>query len=275
MTSAGLNKLRVLIFLAVVPGCVGAQANQAASDCSSSEVVLQRYVDAVGGKAVFDVQSRVMTAAESNSFGFGSVIEHYTYKLKWKAPNKITAGSTPYLFNTIPVSYPNGTFIFDGEGWSNFDRRKSRNEEGEPERVRELRHKYPYNEDPFFMELRVVADPLMMTRANDLYASLELDTESNGQQGLCVLRGNGIGKFGFKRHDLLFFDAKTGFLKTWQVGIQHKWYTFEFNDYRKVDSVMFPFYVYFDFYDATFRYTSVVQNKPLDDSAFVEKPASP
>jgi len=273
MTSAGLSKLGVLIFLAVFSACAGAQANQIASDCSSSEMVLQRYIDAVGGKAVFDVQSRMMTAAESNSFR--GATEHYTYKLKWKAPNKITAGSTPYLFNTIPVSYPNGTFIFDGEGWSNFDRRKSRNEESEPQSVRELRHKYPYNEDPFFMELRVVADPLMMTRANELYTSLELDTESNAQQGLCVLRGNGIGKFGFARHDLLFFDAKTGFLKTWQVGIQHKWYAFKFDDYRKVDAVMFPYYVYFDFYDATFRYTSVVQNKGVDDAAFVEKPASP
>jgi hypothetical protein len=102
-----------------------------------------------------------------------------------------------------------------------------------------------------------------------------LDSDSNDQQGLCVLRGNGIGKFGHERHDLLFFDAKTGFLKTWQVGIQHKWYSFEFGDYRKVDTVMFPFYVYFDFYDATFRYSRVVQNERVDDAEFAEKPSRP
>jgi hypothetical protein len=273
MISTEWKKLSGLIFLALFSTYVRAQVAGTTLDCSSPERVFQRYVDAVGGKAVFDIQSRVMTAKESKTFR--GATENYTYSLKWKAPNKMTAGSVPYLFNTIPVSYPNGTFIFDGEGWSDFDRRKSRNEEREAQSVRELRHKYLYNEDPYFMELRVVADPLMMTRANELYASLELDTDSNGQQGLCVLRGNGIGKFGFTRHDLLFFDAKTGFLKTWQVGIQHKWYAFEFNDYRKVNSVMFPFHVYFDFYDATFRYTSVIQNKPLDDSAFLERPARP
>jgi hypothetical protein len=84
-----------------------------------------------------------------------------------------------------------------------------------------------------------------------------------------------VDGLGNKRQDLLYFDAATGLLKTWQLGIQKRIYAFKFADYRTVGAVKFPFYVYFDFYDATFRYTSVVHNKPMDDSAFAEKPASP
>ena len=137
-----------------------AQVSDKASVCASPEAVLQRYVDAVGGKASNEIQSRTVTAKETNK-GFGTP-EHYVYKIKWKAPNKVAVGSTPYLFNILPVSYPNGTFIFDGKGWSNFDRRRSRNDERDPQWQRELRAKYLYNEDPYFLELRVVADPLIL-----------------------------------------------------------------------------------------------------------------
>jgi hypothetical protein len=273
MSSAGLKTPHVLMLLLLLSTCAAALADGTSYGCTSPEAVLKRYIDAVGGKAVFDVQSRMMTAKESNSFG--STTEHYTYKLKWKAPNKVTADSVPYLFNSIPVFYPNGVFIFDGVGWSNFDGRRSRNDEPEPQWQQELRHKYPYNESPYFLELRVVADPLMITRTNELYSSFEVDTESGDHPGLCVLRANGIDGKARKRQDLLYFDASTGFLKSWRVGIEGKPFTFKFGDYRKVGAVMFPFLVYFDFYDATFRYTNVVQNKGVDDSAFVEKPASP
>lgn len=272
MTSIGLHSRRVFIWLALFSTCTVALADDTASGCSSPQTVLQRYIDAVGGKAAAEMQSLILTAKESNQ-GFGT--EHYVYKFKWKAPNKVVAGDTPYLMGILPVSYPNGNFIFDGEGWSNNDGRKSRNEEREPQWQRELKHKYPYNEDPFFLELRVVADPLLMTRANELYSSLEADTESSGHPGTCVLRANGIDGLGQKRRDFLYFDATTGLLKTWQLGIQQKTYTFTFDDYRKVDAVIFPFYVHFDFYDATFRYTKVLHDKPVDDSAFVEKPEKP
>jgi hypothetical protein len=272
----GWGKLRVLIWSALIPACGAAQLNEAVSACPSPEVVLQRYVDAVGGKAVYDVQSRVMTARESEG---DRATEHYVYKFKWKAPNKVTAGFTPYLLNLLPVSYPNGTFIFDGEAWSDVFGRTSRNEERDPAWQRTLRHKYPYNEGPNFLMFRVVADPLMMTRARELYSSFDTDSNFTDHPGLCVLRANGIDEWRYKREDILTFDAVTGFLRSWkiQTGLPpHKTYVqFQFEDYRMVGAVRFPFSVSFDFYKAIFRYTQVVNNKTLPDSDFVSKPAKP
>jgi hypothetical protein len=237
---------------------------------------MQRYVDAVGGKAVYDIQTRTITARESN-LGFGT--EHYIYKFKWKAPNKVAAGSTPYLFGILPVSYPNGTFIFDGEGWSNFDRRRSRNDESVPQRQRELTAKYLYNESPYFLELRVVADPLIIARGNELYSSFEADTNSTEAPGLCILRANQVRLWRNQRQDILYFDAVSGLLKTWKIHTgfppQNTFVQFQFDDYRQVGAIKFPFYVYFDVNDTTFRYTSVVQDEPLADSEFLEKPERP
>ena len=273
MISLQLHKLPSLIFLSLFSAACLAQVPNPPSACPSPQAVLQRYTDAVGGPAVNAIQTRVMTAKETNS-GFGT--EHYIYKFKWKAPNKVIAGSTPYLFGTIPVSYPNGTFIFDGEGWSDFDRRKSRNEERDPLWQRKLRHQYLYNEDPQFLEFRVLTDPLVLAHADGLYSSYDLDTDPTNPPQLCVLRANGIDQWRRSREDTLFFDAKTGLLKTWKLQSgtpRHKSFVqFQFGDYRRLDSIQFPFKISFDLYDAVFQFTSVVQNKPLPDSDFEEKP---
>jgi hypothetical protein len=276
MTSLRLHNLHVSIWLALMATCAAAQVNDKASACPSPEVVLQRYVDAVGGKAVNEIQSRSVTAHESNQ-GFGT--EHYVYKVKWKAPNKVAAGSTPYLFNMLPVSYPNGTFIFDGKSWSDFDRRRSRNDERDSQRERELKARYLYNEAPNFLELRVIADPLIVTRATELYSSFEADTNSDEAPGFCILRANQVRLPRYKRQDILYFDAVSGLLRTWEIHTgfppQNTLAEFQFNDYRQVGAIKFPFYVHFDLNDTTFRYTSVVQNQPLADSEFQEKPERP
>lgn len=276
MTSLRLRNFHVSICLALMAACAMAQMSDKSSACPSPEAVLQRYVDAVGGKAVDEIQSRSVTAHESNP-GFGT--EHYVYKLKWKAPNKVAAGSTPYLFGMLPVSYPNGTFIFDGKGWSDFDRRRSRNDEGDSQRERELKARYVYNENPYFLELRVVADPLIVAHANQLYSSFEADTNSTEDPGLCILRANQVRLRRYQRQDILYFDAVSGLLRTWKIRTgfppQDTLVQFQFNDYRQVGAIKFPFYVYIDFNDTTFRYTSVVQNEPLADSTFQEKPERP
>jgi hypothetical protein len=262
--------------LALIPACAVAQVNDAASACLSAAQVLQRYVDAVGGKAVYEIRSRSITARESES---GRGTERYVYKLKWKAPNKVTAGFAPYVLNVIPFSYPNGTFRFDGEAWTDVFGRASRNEERDPEWQRNLRHKYPYNESPDFMMFRVVADPLMMTRADELYESFDVDNDMAAHPGLCVLGANGIDEWRYRRRDILSFDAGNALLKTWkiQMGIPpHKTYVqFQFGDYRQTGGVKFPFFVYFDFYKAAFRYTQVVNGKALADSEFAARPAKP
>jgi hypothetical protein len=275
------NNLRIWIWPVLIAACATARADDPQSVCASPEIVLQRYVDAVGGKAVFDIQSRTITAKETN-LGFGT--EHYIYKFKWKAPNKVTAGSTPYLMGIFPVSYPNGTFKFDGEGWSDFlgrkprngDSNSHRNEDSSLQRQRELAAKYLYNESPQFLEFRVLADPLMIARGNELYSSFEADTASTGAPGLCILRASQVRLRRNQRQDVLYFDAVSGLLKTWQIHTgfppDNNSVEFEFGDYREVGAIKFPFYVHVDSNDMTFRYTSVVENKRLADSEFAAKP---
>ena len=166
-----------------------------------------------------------------------------------------------------------------GQYWSDFDRRRSRNHENVSQRQRELTAKYLYNEDPYFLELRVVADPLIITRANELYSSLEADTNSTEAPGLCILRANQVRLWRNQRQDILYFDAVSGLLKTWKIHAgfppQNKFVQFQFDDYRQVGAIKFPFYVYFDVNETTFRYTSVVQDVPVADSEFLEKPERP
>ncbi len=181
--------------------------------------------------------------------------------------------------NHLPVHYPNGAFIYDErDSWSDFMGHKSRNNERDPQWQRDLR-KYPYNEDPQFLEFRVIADPLMLTRASQLYSSFEVSTELSRPGDVCVLLANGVDTWRNPRQDILSFNAVSGLLKTWRIQAGtplHKSYVqFQFRDYRALGAIKFPFEIYFDLYDATFRYTSVEQNKPLADSDFREKPARP
>lgn len=266
-----IEVLRILICLASIAGCAAAQVN----DCPSPEAVLHRYIEAVGGKAVNDIQTRTITTHESNK-GYGAEPEHYVYRFKWKAPDKVVATNTPYLLNHLPVHYPNGAFIYDGDSWSDFMGHKSRMHERDPQWQRDLR-KYPYNEDPQFLEFHVIADPLMLTRAGQLYSSFEVSTELSRPGDVCVLLANGVDTWRNQRQDILSFDAVSGLLKAWKIQAGtplHKSYVqFQFRDYRVLGAIKFPFEIYFDLYDATFRYISVVQNKPVADSEFREKPA--
>lgn len=274
--SLRLCQASAAIGLALICLCAAAQAPIEASACASPEAVLQHYVDAVGGKDVYGIESRSMTARESN-LGFG--IEHYVYKFKWKAPNKVTAGSAPYVVGIIPLYYPNGTFKFDGEGWSDFLGRRPRYDDGTPQRQRELTARYPYNESPYFLELRVAADPLMATRAHDLYSGFEVDANLGGASGVCVLRASQFRLSRNKRQDTLSFDAASGLLKTWEI---HTGFPpietpveFQFDDYRRVGAIKFPFYVHFSLNDTAFRYTRVEQNHPFADAEFRGKRHQP
>ncbi len=44
---------------------------------------------------------------------------------------------------------------------------------------------------------------------------------------------------------------------------------FRFDDYRQAGEIKFPFYLYCDYYKATFRYTKLTHNQALPDGLFV------
>ena len=78
------HTLRAAVGLALLSVHATAQVINQAPPCASPEAVLERYVDAVGGKAALDLQSLNLTAKESECCGFGNETEYYTYKFKWK-----------------------------------------------------------------------------------------------------------------------------------------------------------------------------------------------
>jgi hypothetical protein len=273
------SRRSIVLWLALVSSGAIAQVNGASADCSSPKVILQRYVDAVGGNvAIHQIQTRTIEARESEPYTFKPQdLATYRYTFKWKAPNRVAVKWKHIVpMFKVPVPFASATFIFDGEAWSNFDGRASRNEETTPLWRRKLKHDYPFNEDPQNMMYRIAADPLMIARANELYSDLEADQDPTSYPGLCILRANGPDAWGQKRRDNLYFDAISGILRTWEIQAgspAHKvYFHFRFDDYRQVGAVKFPFYVYFDFYKATFRYTKVVHNQSLSDSDFVPKP---
>jgi hypothetical protein len=286
------HKVCAAIGLALLSVQVSAQEKEPPSPCASPEAVLDRYANAVGGKAALDLQSLTLTAKESECCGFGEETEYYTYKLKWKAPNRVTASDVPYFVNVLPVWYPNGIWRFDGEAWSDFLGRKTQNDINQTQsggdspvaqareaRRRALTAKYFYNENPPFLVFRVVADPLILTRPNELYSSFEVDPDSDPLKGLCVLRANQVRLPRNQRQDILSFNSVSGLLNSWiiQAGFppENTPFQFQFQDYRQVGAIKLPFKVSVDFHDMTFQYTSVALNKLLPDSEFEGKPGKP
>jgi hypothetical protein len=271
----------VLLWLLLISSCAAAQAGDPGPECSSPEVVLQRYINAVGGEAALQrIQTRLSEANQSQAATYKPTdLEHFKFRFKWKAPNKVVMRHTDYWFG-VPVRTFLGmvTFKFDGQDWSDSQGRATGNEERTPPRLRKLKAEYPMFDDPERMMARVVADPLMFTRPNELYSNFKISYELKADSGLCVLQASGPDS---RVHDTLYFDAESGLLKTWEIQAPGRRSTrdfylhFQFSDYRQVGEVKFPFYIYFDFYKATFQFTKVVHNLSLRDSDFLPKPKKP
>lgn len=243
-----------------------AQDSSAASECASPEIVLQRYVAALGGEAALkQVQTLVVEADEMEPHSFNpQETAHYRDQLKWKSPNRVVAKQHQFPFGWT-------TFIYSGTSWSNFDGRVSHNFDNTPAWRKDLMSS-PYNDAPQFLMYRVVADPMLLATTRDLYRSFET---LPGTPEMCVLQAIGKSEWGRERRDTLSFDASSGLLKTWEIQMGRpgsETYThFQFDDYRQSGPVKIPFSIYFDFYKATFHFTKVVLNGALSDGEFIPK----
>jgi hypothetical protein len=287
MTSSQSNRAiffcrcNALVWLILLSSCAVAQVSNPGLECSSPEVVLQRYIDAVGGEAALQrIQTRMAEANQSMPATYKpTVLEHFKYRFEWKAPNKVVFRHTDYWFGFAARTFLGAnTFKFDGQNWSDFDGTLTRNDDRTPPRQRKLKAEYPMFDGPFHMMARVVADPLMVARSKELYSNFKVSYELKAGSGLCALYASGPD--GHTR-DTLYFDAQSGLLKTWEIQMPgwrpsgDFYFHFQFDDYRQVGEVTFPYYIYFDFYKATFRFTKVVHNLALADSDFVPKPKKP
>jgi hypothetical protein len=259
--------MRQQLLVCVLMGCsyAAAQIDASSSGCGTSEAVLQRYVDAIGGEAaVNQVRTLVIEAHASEPHTFNpQSTAHYQYRFKWRYPNQV-AVKRRYLLQTA-------TSIFDGTAWSNFDGKVSHNEDATPLWRRELMAGYPYNDYPSFLMYRVAANPILLATTQNLYSSYETLPST---EGMCVLQAIGKNEWGRERRDKLFFDAKSGLLKTWaiQMGVPDAIYVhFEFDDYQQSGDVNVPWSIYFDFYKTALRLTKVVPYAVLSDAAFVAK----
>jgi hypothetical protein len=258
--------LSVLLCLLSFRGHAFAQTDSSTHPCASPEIVLQRYVAALGGLAALNqVQTLVLEAQETEPHTFNPQdTAHHRYQFKWKSPNRVVVKQQQF-----PLGWT--TFIYSGTAWSNFDGRVSHNEDSTPAWRNDLRSS-PYNDYPQFLMYRVVADPMMLAMTRNLYRSFET---LSGTPEMCVLLAIGKSEWGRERRDNLSFEAKSGLLKTWaiQMGLPgSEIHThFEFDDYRKAGPVKMPFSIYFDFYKATFHVTKVVPNALLSDAEFVPK----
>lgn len=252
------------IVLLLIPPFAMAQISSAAvNPCSSPETILQRYIDALGGKAAVEkLASRKAEADESEPSSFNPrATNTYKYEFKWKAPNKAVIKSA-HVTKLMPWNLGSWRFVFDGTAWSD-----SRGQRLPPQRNEQLWRKRLMFDYPYNAQWRVVADPLMFARPKALYSSFDVVNDSS-QPAFCILRAQGWDN----RLDRLYFDALTGLLKKWELQMVQPrnslYITFQFDDYRQAGEVKFPFYVYVDYYKAAFHYTKVAHNMPLSDSDF-------
>ena len=243
-----------------------AQTGDPGAACASSELILRRYIDAVGGEeAIRQLETRTADATETEPYSFKpQETATYKYHFEWKTPDKVVSRSTHVgrmLLARVPFAQTH--FIFDGERWSDFQG-KSSHPANEAAFRKRLAFPYPFN-----AMLRVGADPLMVARPDELYSGFTMANDSTLYPGQCVLEAQGTDG----RIDVLYFDAIAGFLRTWKLQIyqpRHPFYiVFRFDDYRPAGDVKFPFYLYCDYYKAEFRYTQVIHNRPLSDERFV------
>lgn len=247
-----------------IPGATFAA--QSGTDCGTTEIVMQHYRSALGGaSAIAQVHSLLIRAvsAEPHTFNKASTARS-RYRFEWQAPNRIRV-NRQYLLSPA-------TIIFDGSDWSLYDGRVSHNEDSTPAWRRKLMS-LPYNDSPEHQEFRMMAYPLLLAGAEQLYRKLELSTSSPGE---CVLQAWGTSEWRGERRDYLAFSADTGLLRSWriQAGLpgRETYLEFLFDDYRPAGSINIPYSVYFDFYQAAFRITSALANPPLRDGDFVPKP---
>jgi hypothetical protein len=251
--------------LCLLLACTGAAAKAATpgSTCGTPEVILQRYIDAIGGDAaVSQLKSLaiVARAAEPQTFAPRST-ERSKYVFKWQFPNRVAVHWHGLLSS--------GAGLFDGAHWSNFEGRISHNDDATPKANLEMRARYPYNDSPQWMVYRIAANPILLATSKDLYSSFEL---LPGSPATCVLQARGKTEWKTERDDQLTFDATTSLLIAWKVqaGLPgHISYVeFRFDDYRHAGSVRIPFVIYFDFYKITFTLTRAIPNLPLSEGLF-------
>lgn len=220
-------------------------------DCLSTERILQRYVDALGGQpALSAIDTRISEAeALEPSFKPGHP-DKRKYVFEWKAPDKVIFKNHTAIFNTF-------TFKFDGESlWTTM--------RGKPV----LSGGKGNGDSPFTWMIRIMADPLMFADPNKLYLEVRKPRyDFTAAHHYCVVHA--VPKANPKGEHILYFDALTGWLRVLEIPYQRSSFFAYFDDYRDVNGVKFPFYISCDPFGISVRFQKVAHNQPIQDAEFI------
>ena len=210
-------------------------------------VILQKYVDAVGGlEAVGKVQTLVLRGTDERSEGRRSAIE-----ITIKGPDKLL------ITRTTADQPPIAQAIDGGAGWQHTQTGFRTLSAADVALVRRA---------------AIIFQPLKVPRDAALFTSASADRI--GDRDVYVLETETAGIV-----QRFFFDAKTGLLvrrltltPTLIVTLPEQ---ADFDDYRDIGGVRVPFSIrtadvaYFDTASRTF--SEIRQNVPIDDSVFAAK----
>lgn len=242
--------LALIFFLARCDGHAWAQTPDP-DDCLSTERILQRYADGLGGQATLEgINTRIAEAeALEPSFKPGHP-EKRKYVFEWKAPDKLVFKNRTAIFNTY-------TFKFDGKLLWTTMRGKPVLAGGKGE-----------GNSPFIWMVRVMADPLMFANSHSFYLELKRPRyDFTAAHHYCVLHA--VPKANPKGEHILYFDASTGWLRVLEIPYRSGSLFIYFDDYRDVNGVKFPFYISCDPLGITVHFQKVVHNQPLRDADFI------
>jgi hypothetical protein len=221
-------------------------------DCLSTERILQRYADALGGRAALEgINTRIAEAeALEPSFKPGHP-EKRKYVFEWKAPDKVVFKNRTAIFNTF-------TFKFDGKLLWTTMRGKAVLVGGGGE-----------GNSPFTWMVRIMADPLIFANPTNLYLELKRPRyDFTAAHHYCVLHA--VPKANPKGEHILYFDALTGWLRVLEIPYRSGSLFIYFDDYRDVGGVKFPFAITCSVpLGITVRFQKVVHNQPIRDAEFI------
>jgi hypothetical protein len=234
----------------MLPASLPAGEAKAAEPLPTVDQVLDKYIQAMGGRAALEKQkSRVMKGSQVMADGTAIPLETYQ-----AAPDKVVSILTTPKQGVMMSGY-NGQV-----GW-----------------VKNQRGQHDLS-GAQLADMKRGADFYGDLKLKEIFPGLEVvDREKVGDRDAYVL----ASQVSPTRIEKLYFDAQTGLLlrslsitQTMLAPIPDQT---DFEDYRDVDGVKLPFTIRQSAVDArngwTRKYTEIKQNVPIDDTKFNPPPA--
>ena len=224
-----------LVFSASALGAV--KPTEEAAPLPSVDQVLERYVDAVGGREAI--------GSKSTRVSLGRMV----HDLHWRMPPHEVVPMAGYASSSGKILIVEHTSEgIRGEGF-----------DGEVTWVQDASG-VETRSDPIWPKMAWLMEPQGALRLEDYFAGLEVTARENVDgRVLYVLEPDGLDR----AHYALYFDAETGLL----VRIGYYW---ELKDYREVDGLYLPLRIDMSRKggSSTLILDSVKHNLPLQDGLF-------